>query len=694
MSRKTVFKVAELAHVYMNGKAPDGARAGEYAGVVHGGRMLAHDRGSESRPPLPAAVFLADATAPDGRRAVVIAAAGCPDARYSLAELSAAVPSADVLAVMLPSWPESDALDAAPESVCAVGRNARYPARDYHRAGAAMAAGVDVLTRVYIASVAPAARRSILSATDTAGDTTAAAVVQRHVSAAAALLSLAWADPAAQERARAALRAVCEHWHIDAAGSSADIAILRAVAQRDAIAAQARAQAPRLRMYFDARAAVRGPAARLALVETHRADTLGNAIAAVLRAGMAFGSVGLESVPADAAAVIAADCASVGRVRNMRAALSTIYGGRPLSWSAAGLPRGLVAESQRRKAQADAITGRAHRVDEAGRDSRDIAAAPSVVARAAAAAAALDALPWQSADAYEVRDALASLPDIVTDREHGDHIRGPIMHAGSLRRLADLAGRVRPTMQAVCGRAEARATRRGTRPLPARMADRIGAWRAISAPLDDGAIITTLRAAADRWDRTGRALACAENAKTNISAAEAHLAAGRPRAALEAVGRVSGGWETRAAFRVGAANSVVVDAFGRDGAAIVAAVRALEAEASAAAGAIDEMAEWRNGGAAPRTGGDHMRLSADGRRVVTSRGAEVATSAVRRALAWLDAQPDGPVSCRFEIGHYVLTGRDADGCVTVGCHRFGRDAVQYIRDAIASRADAMVEVTP
>ena len=691
MTKKTVFKVAELAHVFMNGAAPDGARAGEYAGVVAGGLMLANDRNAHSSAlppaPLPAAAFTPGATAPDGRRVVIIAPAGCPDARYTVTELEKAAPATDVLALTLPAWPDSapEAWQGAPEHVRNASALRNWETGNAARTGAAMVAGVDVLARVYVDSIAPAARRSILSATDTAGESSAAATVERYAKAAASLLALAWFDPAKRENVRAAFLAECSRWHVSPETGAADLSILRAVAQRDAIEANARTNAPRLRSYFEARAMVRNAPARLALVENQRADKLGEAIAAVLRAGLPFGGAGLENVPVNAAALIAADCASVARVRNMRAALSTVYRGRFLSWSADGLPRGIVEESRRRKNQEDAINGRRHRVADAKKDRDSLNAAPFVVARAVAAADALRAAVWKTADAYAIRAALENLPD-VPDVKNGASCQGPIHYAGTLRDLANLAGRVPDFVAAACERAEKAATRHGARPLAPGMARRLEMWRAAPAPLEGGAVVVLLRNVADRWDAIGRAQMRCDETRATLKTARENVDAGRPRAALEHVRRIVDKWETRAAFFADAPESALFDAFGPYGRGIVADVRALESEARAMLETVDDVREWFNGGPAPRGNvGDLMRLSPDGRRVITTRHAEVPAGAVRRALAWLDSQPAGVVSCRFAIGPYTLTGRDESGAVTVGCHRFSAEAVRLIREAIAAR---------
>lgn len=100
--------------------------------------------------------------------------------------------------------------------------------------------------------------------------------------------------------------------------------------------------------------------------------------------------------------------------------------------------------------------------------------------------------------------------------------------------------------------------------------------------------------------------------------------------------------------------------------------------------------EWINGGLKPSIHGDWFRI--EGNRVHTSRNVQVSLRAVRAALAFVKAQPDGPFSCSFDIGGFTLTGRDSAGNIIVGCHKFSPDAVAAFEQQLAARTEAPCEV--
>jgi hypothetical protein len=99
---------------------------------------------------------------------------------------------------------------------------------------------------------------------------------------------------------------------------------------------------------------------------------------------------------------------------------------------------------------------------------------------------------------------------------------------------------------------------------------------------------------------------------------------------------------------------------------------------------VTDFQEWCNGGAKPILG-DWLRRV--GNRAVTSRNAEVPLRAAKAALAYVDAQPDGPFSADFGIGAFTLTGRNNEGVVIVGCHQFSPAAIEAFREQIADTCE-------
>lgn len=88
--------------------------------------------------------------------------------------------------------------------------------------------------------------------------------------------------------------------------------------------------------------------------------------------------------------------------------------------------------------------------------------------------------------------------------------------------------------------------------------------------------------------------------------------------------------------------------------------------------------DFLNGGPAPGPG-DWMRV-VDGN-VRTTRGVNVPLRAALKALRYADEHP-GEFTCSIGVDAFTMTGRDADGWITVGCHQFSPAAIELFRSIV------------
>lgn len=116
------------------------------------------------------------------------------------------------------------------------------------------------------------------------------------------------------------------------------------------------------------------------------------------------------------------------------------------------------------------------------------------------------------------------------------------------------------------------------------------------------------------------------------------------------------------------------------------------AEAERAAMVAQHREEWRKGEhrTAPDGGPTMLRVSRDGMRVETSRGAEVPVEDARRILRlWRTWQHSGPPSCSPwphgagpRVGHFTLREVRADGALVIGCHVLDPEELWRMADAL------------
>lgn len=280
---KMNYKVSELAHVFLNGAAPEGARAGEYASAGNG--VLWHERA------LPAAAHISDAQAADGRPVVVIMPQGYPS-----------------------RWCNTELLRAVPDTRHAVALQRWNPGRAGLDNGATCCSAA-ALVEQYSAAIEYDALRSVHSAGDVEG--VRPDNLPHYAAAINELLALRWADAIAQERARVAWHALRARWQLSSAGAF-DINVLRAIAQQQLIEKNARAALPTLQNYFSQRAGRSKTFERAALLRSGPLEKLQRAIADVLRAGLP--AAVLHGLPANMAGTLADDAETSQRINRLHEA--------------------------------------------------------------------------------------------------------------------------------------------------------------------------------------------------------------------------------------------------------------------------------------------------------------------------------------------------------------------------------------
>lgn len=635
---KTKFKVGELAHVFLNGAAPDGATAGEWARVD--GNTLLHDRQH------PAASFLSDATGPEGKRVAVIMPSWVDNgSRWRQSALVAAVPPT-VHAVKLGEWPR--------------GRTrAFYDVDADHGAGTE---SVQIIFSAYLAAIEADCMASVASEIDPDG--AAPLALPHYVAACNDLLVLSWTYPQQKRKARADLRAMLDRWNVSDTGAY-DLAAVRAVATRERLAARTAETLPLVRAYFTRRAECRTLADRLRLVDDTCQSSLARAIAVVLRSGIP--SADRKVIPVNMLAATAEDRAKVEKVRAWRDAPELIRH----AWQK--------------------ITGRrSHEYLYRGpsfdteNDARTRTLPPAWKARFVE----VTEFARRRTERIERKKTIASAVETAAVARQAVDVLAPLLAAGESLNL-ELPGAVHDTLSACrtvmnsvpeamqqCQNASEFMHGRGAL---------VRDWeRDILAEGWGATRIAEARALLDRvqdFERANRSRLAATEYRAQI-AAHSVTAQTMPRVAvgrLELLAR-----EVGSAYRYGTAARLS----GTDALAIVEKAREAMETARAMYANVSETAEFLAGGAAPSGGGDWLRIN--GRRAVTTRNAEVPTKAVRLALAHLDGHAPGAVDCSaegFMIGPYQLMGRDENGTVIVGCHRFGPESVALIREQIAAQCE-------
>ena len=616
------YKVGELPHVFFNRAAPEGARAGEHASVGNG--VLWHERGR------PAAAFISDARAADGRPAVVIMPSlhGGRWGPYGANGLQAAVPDT-VQHVQLERWP-------AP--LCADGLR-----------GAATCCSVAALFAQYCDAIENDAARSVHSAGDVQGirpDN-----LPQYAAAINALLALQWSDAIAQERARVAWEALRARWQLGRAGNF-DIETVRAIAQQQLIEKRARDALPTLRDYFLQRENRSKAFLRAALLREKNEKDLTRAIADVLRAGLPAAM--LHGLPANMAGTLADDAQTTARINRLHAAPRALS----RAWQQAmrghiDLPGDYRELPERWRVRFDEARDYANR-----KRARD--GAREYLQRMADSAGVINAQWPQLLEYCEQHAAGVFDLENVEACERFKVLRNEINAAA-----ADMSTqKIERARQLTRARA---------------------AWLQSSAP--HWADAETRAAAKARVDVLTAAIGERETARAwQGKLADVHAllddAQGRiietPRAALSELVRLRGiveGWGWN-----GCPEAMRRETQGR--------ISVLRDNAMAQIDIVGELDEWKAGGQPPASAsGDWLLIS--GARARTTRGVEVPTRAVRLAFAALDAETETAVSFRernLMIGSYQLTRRDDDGTVHIGCHAFSAAAVEHARQQLAKIA--------
>ncbi len=663
MSKKTVYRVAELPHVFANitrdnATAADGFRAGELAKVA--GAVLYHGRAA-------AMARVTDATAPDGTPVYMIAPQyQDADARWSPHTLRAAVPEQEKpgRVVVLEQWPHA----MAP---------GRYVAFFGPSNGAGLESAAYVFER-YLASFEAAGMRSVRSEIDPEGENPCEWL--RHYSAALRdVLALKWADPIAQHDARKAWAAMRDRWGASADGGT-DLAVVRAIATREHLSRKAAASVGTLRDYFTVRATVRTVRDRAAMLDRFPERELSAAVAAVLRAG----------VPADCAALFGANPAATIVEDRQRAARLDRWqnaqnrlaeGGRIARQQTAAFWRGAITWREVRRyndetgRQLGAVTpsqkAAAAELSRVVNQTADRAAARHFAAEAARLVAFAGE---RNAAALAALDALAAYSDPCDDDESV-----PVAEWwGAVHEAVDTAREARDILPRVKNPRQ-RAT----------LAAFTGSW-----PLDyqpgrgpaSSPLFEKFRAA-----ETNKANWCNRNAEKMEAAGIRkdwtdilERAERMPRLALRQL-EAGGRWNFCRPNYWSYYGPVKDDAL-RD--ALRAEFATVRESVRAKIDAISAADEFRAGGDPPGAG-DWCRVK--GGRVTTTRSAQVTVRDVCRAFRLLDALPAGPAELadrRFMLGPYQLLRRTDNGTVVVGCHYFSAEAVAMLRADLAAADDA------
>jgi hypothetical protein len=610
---KMNYKVSELHHLFFNKALPENAAAGEYA--RYAGGTLYHNFADLK----PAAAFLSDAVANDGRPAAVILP-GYDDRRWDNNELLRAVPAA-VHAIKFDSWPAVPSRYLASQNDCNILTSAGTPAARYLSA--------EQSARCFTAAIRKDCAKAAHSARDAAGEKPVN--VPDYVRAINALLDLNWNDKAARENVRSEFAAALDYYQIAADGDY-QLPVIQAIAQRDYIARDAVAALEKVKRYFTEN------------------KTLETARTPAEKRKAAAAAAGASGNPLDSAL---ADLA--------RAALPAAM--------LAGLPANIAGSMANERARA----ARLHAIVQG----------PQVIAAY-----------WSGAQYGRDNDHFHLLPDRMKARikQARDY------HENKRRRsyaLAAIHDGKRAIELVTAGAAEYQALRESLPTLtPAAAIER---WTAALAPHQfkvlereiekaalvtgghDAALVWPLEQSPQYWNEYGDSLNADINAikKANGDKIKADKIRGEIAAALamaDTTPRAAMSFFNNAWYDAGAMANVELRA------ALLAEVRAAGDALNAAAENVPELVEYENGGKQPSGRGNWLLIK--GREAVTNAGARVPARALRAAFDYLDQQPAGAFDCRgsgFKIGSFELCGRDSDGWVVVGCHRFSPEAVNHAR---------------
>lgn len=618
------YKVSELHHLFFNRSLPEGAGAGSMA--AYGNGVLWHDKHE------PAAAFLTDARANDGRPAAVIMPPSI-SSRWTRRELEQAAPPAVALVVLPNAWPAIGAKwDTSPLNIYTGDR----------------ATSAAALCAAYTLAIDSVCAGSAHSARDAVGQEPEN--VPAFALAVRALLALSWSDAGARESARASLENVLNAWQLSSGGAYHKETV-QAISQRRFIEKEAAVNLPFLREYVATRAAAlkdkTGRARLVALLELSKqyGRTLPAAIAAVLRAGLPPAAT--HGIPENLAGMLAGDSEQVARANKYlsgKRALPALWrgGGTMFAHDSdfSGYPR-WVAES------AAACLEHAKKQRRRASNKEHITRAREIVA------GLIEQAPAIIAAAATIEKGKPDYPLIMEAEENDGYCYQAISRARDIERAGEISG----------------------------FKDRSVMW-----PLDVPPV---------NIEHAGRLVASEANAyrereKWNIKAATMRAAlpavmesaAATPRAALsklENTRHALRGWDWNAA-PLALKNELIAEC--------TAAIDSLYPLRDS----ISELDEYQNGGAAPAAG-DWLLIK--GREAVTTQGARVPARAIAAAFRFIDSQPAGAFDCRaagFKIGNYQLNGRNDAGAVIVGCHTFSAASVEHIRGQVSAIDAAAVEV--
>lgn len=593
---KSSFKVSELHHAFFNHIANNGATAGVNARVI--GSTLFHE------PQVPAASFIAGLRV---ESLVIFPAHNANESRWTVIDLRAAIPRKDMPVVILQQWPQLR--DWNPEAF-----------------------NVSELCKRYMASIESDARRSIHSVNDTEGVTPTK--IPAYAAALNDLIALAWIDGNARQATMRAWRKLRDNWNIAEDGKS-DISTMRAIAQREAIEAEAIRPRETLNNYFNARNAVVTIPQRLALVESFTRSDLNDSICRIMRAGLSPAERRLYTV--NPSALIAADFDSVKRAADIRAFPRFMAGlWREIVHNQRVYARGTSARAwpQRMHDAANSAFDYAGKRQE--RERVKAALAESIVALKSGQIAAQELDALKDTDAFDSR--LATLRTYrAAYRGHG---------SDCVQTAARWIGENFPKHPAL--REYAATIAHGNDAQIQRVED----------------ALNNMAAQIREREAAARVAAMIEI----ISDCARMMLSGLPRSALQKLSR-----DTYPLQSYSAASQ-----YGDSLQDLKERAEQCNALCRAKALRVPAEVEWMNGGTVAPDNGDWMRVI--GERGKTTRGVEVSMKGVRIALAWLAKQPPGKAvaPAGFEISGYSFTGRDADGTVRVGCHAFTPAAVENI----------------
>lgn len=596
--KKTIFKVAELPHAFINGIAVNGATAGVSASVDN--NALWHCGGK------PAAAFIQNLRAPC---LAIFPQWHDNGARWSPTAIRAATPST-FNNVVIERWPSD------------------YSAWESFT--------VDNLFRVFMHAVSIDCRATIHNVDDTMGDK--AGKLPAYCATINALLALPWADGKARLAATRAWRKLRDYWSI-ANNGAFELSTVRAIAQHDAIAAQAKTASGPLNAYFRLRTSVHTMRQRLDLTKRTTLSTLTDAITKVMRAGMTAPQRALYTD--NPFALITSDYSSVKRIADWQ----MFPGFIAYAWHEAirgETPARINMESSNRdwpkryKTQAAEVLKYAARRAERERTKREIRAAEDGLRNGRDCMHMLDALNdstpfaerWNVIDAYIKRFDLnfryyQNAPARIADWLREKYPKHPL-----LREYADVLAESR--IESVTAQRDALLAEKQTR---------------------------------ERLDRIAEF-------ETEVNRCVALAESGKPRAAL-------------ALLRAHKYQLTVFDASRRYGehlARLRAQIETVDTRIGQLIETISPLQEWNNGGTTAPGPGDWLRVVGDKCR--TTRSVTVTTRAVRVAMAWLAKQAPGACVAGFDIDGYRFAGRSADGSVTVGCHHFSSEAVANIMEQL------------